>query len=165
MSDKLVIIGFPKCGQHTLNSYLTLKGYHVETNEVILLENGYDRLKPKQKEMRPVIITRDPVARCWSWYHFNARNPKKPHSWFDGSYEEYLKYDHNDKYLGELNPIKQSEYAKWIEPWKKYDPLIFDMDILKNDPSFRHVYATPNLPEMPKKYKELTEKLLNELRI
>ena len=54
----------------------------------------------------------------------------------------YLKFVGYSKDLGEENPIKQSDYAKWMEPWKKYDPILYKFEEMIKLPGFPHENAT-----------------------
>ncbi|MEE9409694.1 MAG: hypothetical protein V3V41_02075 [Candidatus Heimdallarchaeota archaeon] len=160
-----VVVGFSKCGQVSLHQYLINKygKNNVGRDEIIHAYDGLKKFEERwgDKNPIPVIITRDPIQRCWSWYYYLGYDNQMP-------YEEFVKIKEYKGSYGEINPISISNYAKWMRPWiKKYDCMFYMLDYLKKDPLFPHLNSTlafrkKPVPPMPKHYQELTRKLLCE---
>lgn len=163
---KYLVIGFPKCGQTSLAEYLH-KRFGSEnvadraeiiwkSDGVHLFEiNGYAELG-----YRPIVIIRDPIERIWSdWNHLGRGYGFK-------TFEEYISNRNNVGLggLGEYNPIVRSNYEKFIKRWKKYDPIVLELEEMQKNPNFGHqnkgdLYSDDYEP-MPQHYRELCESLL-----
>ena len=108
------------------------------------------------KTIQLIIIMKDPIASCWSNYCdiYKADRP-------DNSYEDFLTHSEYDQDLGEMNPISCYNYAKWLKPIYKYNPIILDIEEMNKNPHFTYANKTRNQPTMPQHYKDLTRKLLD----
>ncbi len=154
----IIILGFMKCGTTSLMPYLAKKnkmpvtrdgGFYLNEKKPTVsrrewcylpFEEQLKRFKGEfgdPKDYQLVFITRDPIARCWSGY--NAWK-----HYIDFTYEEYLDITNPDdltqlKYLGEVNPIKQADYERWMKPWKDNYPeqiTVYKLEELTKDPEF-----------------------------
>ena len=177
----IIILGFPKCGTTSLLEYLKKKydmevarekGFvtsdfkdHISRREWCYLpfEEQLKRFKHEfgdPADFKLIFITRDPVERIWSgWEAWN-------HYYKDMTFEEYLNldtetYEGGLLYLGEVNPIKQVDYERWIQPWKDCDVEIFRLEEISQDPDFPQTNSLKK-SNIPHKYRELTEKLLSK---
>lgn len=76
-------------------------------------------------DRQPVFIVRNPVERTWSAYRFFKMHEKM-------SLEEFLKpkpiYDQR---LGIDDPIRQSDYMKYMEKWMDLNPRIVKLESMK----------------------------------
>ena len=185
----IVIMGFPKCGTTSLLEYLKIKykkeiakeaGFYdydfedkISRREWCYLPfeeqlNRFNKVFGDPKDYKIIFITRDPVERIWSgWESWNHHYPTY-------TFESYLKldtlrYNYNMggrglSYLGEVNPIKQVDYWKWITPWmESYHSEIvkvYSLEGLINDPDFPHINSLKKSP-VPDKYRELINSYLN----
>lgn len=100
----------------------------------------------------PVIIFRDPVARCWSWYHYI-----KP----DMGYLVFLKKQYKNIGFGEMNPIKQCNMKKFIKPWLELKPLFYSFEVMILDPNFPTINEG-DTPPITSAHVDITKKLLRE---
>ncbi len=98
----------------------------------------------------PVIIFRDPVARCWSWYHYI-----KP----EVSYYTFLNKSYKTIGMGEMNPIKQCNMKKFITPWLELNPEIYSFENMIGTMPFLNEGDTPPITEA---HSDLTRRLLRE---
>ena len=172
MKNGLVIVGFPKCGQVSLIQHLqdkfkdTIKDTIIKKDEVIWNRDGVSIFKEKyghNPNIRPVIITRDPIKRIWSsyWYFDLEEKPFREKY----TYEEYLKIDLYAHHFGELNPIRCSNYDRWIKIWKPLNPLLYNLEELIQLDNFPHLNKTEyvrKVPDMSRKHHDLTKKMLDE---
>ncbi len=149
----LVIIGMPRSGSFSLHQYLINKygDNNVKRDECIFKDNAINYFKSRWGNMAtPVIIFRDPVARCWSWYHYISP---------EDSYHIFLNKPYKTNGFGEMNPIKQCNMKKFITPWLELKPEFY---------SFENMIGTMplinegNTPPITEAYSDLTKKLLRE---
>ena len=135
---KYVIIGFPKCGQVSLVEWLKKQGHEAIRNDIIWKIDAVQTIKQNyiDKGYIPIIITRDPVERIWSgfnYWHYRTRGITLP---------DYLKMESYNTSIGEENPIKQSDYLRYAEPYKKYNVIIYKLEELQEIPGFPHENKT-----------------------
>jgi len=157
--DAYLIIGFPKCGTTSLISYLKNKfpKATVQKSEIIYDETGIAHYKKHCMGMTPVIITRNIADKLWSAFFFFK---------FDKQieFEDFLhQEDTLWQNLGWNNPIEQANHDKYIKPWLKYDPIIFDMDTLKEEDDFPRLKTSEKeknikIPRMPDFYRDMVNK-------
>ena len=169
--EGFIIVGFPKSGQVSLIEYLQKKHPKavVKKDEIVWNEKGLEIFKQKyghNPNIRPVLVYRDPVERIWSAYWYFEMDGEKPFRELY-TYEEFLHCNRIDGHLGDMNPIRGSNYDKWFKKWEPLNPLIFDFEELKKDPLFPHRNKTEEeknikVPEMTNAQMVLTRKLLND---
>lgn len=158
-----VDIGFIKCGQNSVVEYFYHKfnmKHPMERNEFIWNKRAEELYTGKylRRNDRAVIITRDPVDRIWSSYnYFDFINKRM-------SYEEYLYHVGYHDAHGEENPVMGSNYEKWLVPFKKYNPLIINLEKISQIQGFPHQNKTidknENYKKIPEYLRRLTEDLL-----
>lgn len=162
---KYLVIGFPKCGQTSLAEYLH-KRFGSENNadrgEIIWKPDGIELFEKNgyAENYRPVIIIRDPIKRIWSdWNHLGRGYGFK-------TFEEYLQNKKQEGFggLGEYNPVKRSNYEKYIKRWAKYDPIVLELEEMQKNPNFPHHNKGTEYDEkyndIPQHYRELCESFL-----
>ena len=138
-----VIIGFPKCGQISLQNYLVKRFPNkvCERPELVWRRDGVKYYKEHyaSRGCIPIMIIREPIDRIWShfWYgHYAQRGWKL---------EEYLNFvKEDDNHLGELNPVSESNYGKWIKQWSFCNPIIITLEEMKKNPDFPKDNTTAN---------------------
>jgi|TARA_B110001454_G_scaffold211802_1_gene227881 hypothetical protein len=164
LKDGLIIVGFPKCGQVSLIQHLKniSPDTIVKKDEIIWNKEGVKIFKEKyghNDKIKPLIIKRDPIKRIWSsyWYFDLEEKPFREKY----TYEEYLHIDMYAHHLGELNPIRCSNYNKWINNWKELNPIIYEHEELIKIPNFPHLNKTNNIPEMTQAQYTMTKELLD----
>ena len=184
MKKKFVIIGFPKCGQVSIIDYMRTKNKDiiVKKDELIWNKKGPEIFLEKYSDrVIPFIITRDPIERMWSAYnYFQFGGDDWEHGHGDPpichqmSFPKYLDLKGYEHHLGEMNPVSQSNYAKWYVHWKDLGLIkTFRLEDLKKTENFPHKNITQNvtkhwkgttIPSMPKEYRKLAQTKL-ELEI
>lgn len=185
MKTKYVIIGFPKCGQISLISYLRTnhKDIIVKKDELIWNKNGPEIFLEKYGErVIPLIITRDPIERMWSSYnYFQFGGDDWEHGHGDPpiceqyTFPKYLNIKGYEHHLGEMNPVSQSNYQKWYVHWKDIGIIKrFKLEDLNKKENFPHDNITQKvskhwkgktIPLMPEAYRALAQaKLEQEIR-
>jgi hypothetical protein len=157
---KFVIIGFPKCGQVSIQEYFRklLPDWECHRPELIWRRNGLQFWEESyNKEWNvPVIITRNPVEATWSAYWYFHYGPK----W---KFEDFLQIRKYHGGYGEVNPICGYNFEKWIKRWEKYDPLVIKLEDAKLWKDFPKYNTTPEarptvkdgMPDMPQEYKDM----------
>ncbi len=177
-----IILGFPKCGTASLKNYIRIKAGRTRRDgagitsrewcwfpfEEQIAMFDHDFGDPDNYKLH--FITRDPVERIWSaweaWYR-----------WYKGyTFEEFLELD-SDEYAihygkshagkgvgvhGEVNPIKQVDYDKWLKPWlDNFNDIVtvYKLEEIRKDPLFPHENSLKK-NEVPDKYRELILKAL-----
>ena len=164
--SKYLVIGTPKCGQTSLVEYLIKRfggEFVADRAEIIWRDDGIELFVKNgyEENYRPIIIIRDPIERIWSdWNHLGQGYGFK-------TFLDYLRNDSNKDLggLGEYNPIKRSNYEKYIKRWQKYDPIVLDMEDMIRNPNFGHrnkgaEHNDKYLP-MPEHYRKLCRILLD----
>lgn len=167
MEKGFVVIGFPKCGQESLIEFLKLKYPKriVKKDEIIWNKKGVEIFKEKYGDrMTPVIIKREPILRMWSAYWYFEYTDDKPYN-ERFSFPEYLELEDYKYHIGEMNPVKQSNYYRWIKPWLDLDPIIFKLEDLIHNKQFPHLNQTnvvrdKIVPIMPDRFYRLADSLL-----
>ena len=148
----LVIIGMPRSGSISLHQYLLDKDVDVKRDECIFKDNAIRYFESKWKGAVPIIIFRDPVLRCWSWYHY-----MKP----DISYLQFLKTECSNIGFGEMNPIRQCNMKKFVTPFLKLDPVFYSFEKMITDPDFPTLNEG-NTPPITKPHYDATRELLRK---
>lgn len=165
-STKYLVIGFPKCGQTSLAEYLH-KRFGSENvadrAEIIWKPDGINLFEINgyaENNYRPIIIIRDPVERIWSdWNHLGRGYGFK-------TFEEYIANRQQTDLggLGEYNPVTRSHYEKYIKRWRKYDPIVLELEDMMKNPNFGHRNKGEEhydqYEPMPQHYRQLCENLL-----
>lgn len=158
----ILIAGFIKCGQESLERYYynmddTIKTYRDEFITKPNARQYYDNFG-WETDPAIVVITRDPVDRCWSAYHYFRANqfPNMENM----TYEEYLLHKSFHSGWGETNPIYMSNYERHIAPFRDLNISVLKLeDIL--GPEFPH-RNTNTHTTMSDHDRKLTERLLEE---
>ena len=164
-----VVIGFPKCGQESLLEYL--KGRYpnrkTKKDEIIWNKKGVEIFKEKYGDrMHPVIITREPILRMWSAYWYFEYTGETPYN-ERFTFPEYLKLEDYKYHIGEMNPVKQSNYQRWIKDWLELKPIIFKLETVSQNTNFPHLNQTKVVrdkitPVMPDRFYLLAKSMLDE---
>ena len=180
---RIVEIGFPKCGQNSLVAYLN-KLYnnprtdesgspYIQRHECIWRKDGLDIMKEWDKKgYQAVIITREPVARIWSSYHYFGYSQQM-------NWEEYLcMKSTGERSFGEENPIIQSNYDAWIKRFEEFNPIVYNLEnlveelgnefpalnITKNQGYRKEKSITSPVKQIPPDYRKLAEHLIKHER-
>lgn len=150
--SKYIVIGVIKSAQNSMIEYLQKRfGIFTRKDEIIWRKDAVDIYKRKYADynIRPVIITRDPVKRIWSHFHYFNYSVSL-------SFEDFLKMRGYSIIFGEENPISQSNYTKWIEPFLPYNPVVVDVDDMQMNPNF------PTLNKTSKEFDGYTQDIPTE---
>lgn len=165
---KFVILGFIKCGQNSMAEYLRRR-YNlplideegnrvIKRREIACRKDAIEEFVRDFDNYTPVFITRNPVQRIWSAYHYLGYNTRM-------SFEEYLELDEYNEIHGNMNPIRQSDYNRWIKPFNRYYPIVVELEEMCKNPNFPRLNITSpetGYGEIPERYKRLIEtKILN----
>jgi hypothetical protein len=117
-----IILGFPKCGTTSLEAFLKAKygNDNVTRREWCYMpfEEQLEFFKREfgdPKDHKLYFILRDPEERTLSG--LNAWGPNFPHR-------------------GETDPVKQTEYHRWMLPWTDYAIVIIHLEDIANNPDF-----------------------------
>ena len=149
---KVCVIGFIKCGQVSLVKYFENKlgKDKVRRLEIVSHPDGPRMFAKKYPNWTPVIITRNPIERCWSqfWYF---RAIKK-----GMSYKQYLDFFEPHPYFGNVNPLYISNYEPHIARWQHLNPLIFILEDMMLDPAFPYDNKTAELEDIKDIYRPIT---------
>ncbi len=168
---KFNIIGFPKCGQVSMQKYLIdrYSGYNTRRDELIWKKSGVEEYEKMQFDnLQTIIMIRDPVKACWSnyWYMYNAEN--------NMDYKKFLTTPSYHDQLGEENPISCYNFNKWIKRFLKFNPIIVELEHIRENSNFPTLNTTPTsrpyvketfhgkMPEMTEEQISLTKKLLEK---
>ncbi len=151
--NKVLIIGFPKCGSSSLRTYLRKKFINAE---VTSFPNGVSLYNPEWKSVclgecketgtLSVIIIRDPYERIWSAYWWSKK-------WgVDISFEEFLSRkgdgvtlspeDRVDISAGISNPVEACDFWKYIKKAEACNPLILRFEDMIRLGCFPHEAKT-----------------------
>lgn len=147
---KYDLIGFPKCGQHSIIKLLEQEG-EVLSRETCWLNTTLSIYEKQYKNYKPVFVIRNVYDFLLSGYNNWDNYPDFL------SFQEFLVYDlkgYDSHCFGVQNPIKRADFRKWIKPFTKYDPIIINVD-----KSTIHEFKTEN-----KKLDKLTEEDREEVR-
>ena len=166
-----IIIGFSKCGQTSLETYLN-KRYPSLINrklENAWAQNAVETYLEKygHAKYQPIFITRDPIERIWSGYHYFHWDSKELPYREQYTFPEYLELKDYRYHIGELNPISQSNYSKWIRPWLKLNPIVISVEDMEENPNFPHLNKTEDIRNIqikpiPEEFKKLAREKLGE---
>lgn len=151
-SNKILIIGLPKCGQHSLLRYLKKEFPDKEIDSVEYAwrgQEGIDLYHEKYEGWQPVIILRDNIDRIWSSYNFFGYVDSMDLQ----TYLEVEKPDGLGGILPFINPIVQGDYQYWINIWKEYNPIILHLEDLQKLEGFPH----ENKTETKRSYTSMTQ--------
>jgi len=122
--DKYVIIGFSRCGTTALSRYM-----HCSHPE-IAYEGITDYYIKHYTNHQPVFLLRDPVEKLWSMYNYFL--------FFKNlSYDDFLNYSNKrDINIGGYDIIGQCDYEKYIEPFRKFNPIVYKLEDMVKLPDY-----------------------------
>lgn len=159
------VIGFPKCGQVSMQTYLQNRySGQPSRNEIAWRDDiiqCWTRIVANhtKSKLTPLFIIRDPIERVWSAFLYMGL-PNITH------FPTYLINRLYQQY-GEGNPIIQSNYSKWINRFKEFNPMVVHIDEIRKNPNFFNVnrtkdvkYKNEEMPSFPDNYRKLTKELL-----
>ena len=140
------IIGMPKCGTVSLQTYLKERfpGQEAVRVEQIWKPDFVEKVatvRPKE-DWHYVIILRDNIDRIWSSYYYFEMNKQM-------SLAEYLNYDIHGSRLGIANPIKQGMYSQWVDVWRELKPIVVTLEEMREYEGFPHENKTGERREYP----------------
>ena len=149
------IVGFPRCGQTSMQEYLHRgQDWQIDKRECIWNKNMDKTLKELQDNMIEIIVVkRDPVKACWSSYWYFKEESKEM------TYEEWLVHKDYREHLGERNPISCYNYDKWLKGLEKYNPTIYDLEDYTGIERFQQLNKVTT-HKMTESQEELTRELL-----
>lgn len=150
--DKLVILGFSRSGTTSLSKYLQCG--HPEIGY-----NGTEEYLKNYSECTPVFITRNPVDRIWALYDRFLYFKKY-------SFEEFLDFK-NPLWqgVGCNDVIEQSNYVKYIEPFRKFGVKVYRFEDMLKNKGYRKVLSSHDKNEMPQEYRDMVEERLSKAGI
>ena len=137
-----------------MQEYLLKK--YPESNSVKLefpIFGGQNRFEKDLKGYRPVIMTRDRKEMLWSFYnYFNMQLVP---------FKYFLNMPIRAYNMKGLTPLQQTDYERWITPFKKYDPWIISLDDAMKLEGFPHneITRTKNKPDIPSDVREILDNL------
>ena len=133
---KYIILGVEKCGTTSLERDLRDKGHNVIRWEwAYCLPDIRTFVEKKYPGYKPLIITRDPIQRCYSDYNYAVKQKQIPNISYLQALKKYPRFAHG------------SCYSKWI---KKGD-TVFDVSVLSNKKNMG-------------KYSNMTQKEMDETK-
>ena len=148
-SKKYIIVGFPKCGQNSLQIYLQKLGYDVERRDIIWRSNAAEKIQQSHPDRIPIIVTRDPVEMIWSSYWYWAYKDIM-------SIPQYLRYRTDvESTLGFENPAEHADYEKHIHKFVEYEPIVLKFEDLVKLDGFPHENKTWEKPGITPHYREM----------
>ena len=144
---KYIIIGCRKCGTTSLEKYMKEK-WHADVirwEQLFTRIDGVAEYEAKYSDRKPVIILRDPVERTWSDFQYQHKMKQEglPKD-LAGACKEH-RYD---PVMGERGVLLQSQYALWIKAWKKFDPIIYHLEAIREEEGFPHEWENPHKAKM-----------------
>lgn len=158
-NTKYVVVGFPKCGQLSLVSYLTAKGFDVVRNDCIWRSDAKKLIEVQNPGRQPIIIIRDQIQMIWSsyWYwHYKDVM----------SFPNYLVHKtRRETALGNENPLDHADYEKHIQKFADMDPLLFDFGEMIQFPDFPHENKTTGKPQIVEKFRAMIEKAIEDYKV
>ena len=153
---KYVIIGGRKCGTTSLEIFLKMQGFDVERREQLFTKtDGYDLYSHEFPDREPILILRNPVDRAYSDWKYAVQEKRT-----ELNYRDYCELDNYHPSLGELNPLKQSNYKQWFKNWNIVMD-IFQLEDMQKVKGFPKINSTDGkISEFDRNY---TEDKLNEM--
>jgi len=160
-----VLVGFPKCGQVSMQQYLQhMFPGNPSRHEIGWRDDAIAKWEEivyshRKSRVTPVFVIRDPIERMWSAFLYMGlpNIPDFPTYLINRLYQPY----------GEGNPVMESNYAKWIKPWEKFKPVVVEMEEMALNPNFGKLNATKDvkyknaeMPDFPDHFRKLATNLL-----
>ena len=152
------VIGFPKCGTVSMAEYLRKK---YPDDNILKLEfpiyGEQDKFEDKLKGYTPVIMTRDKVNFLWSFYNYFSLSSVPFEKFLDMPFRAYN--------MKGLTPLQQADFDRWIEPYKKFNPMIVRIEEAQQWEGFPHaeITKTKNKPPLTWDVRMIAEKRLTEM--
>jgi len=155
---KYVIVGFPKCGQISLETYLKNHGHDVQRHDTIWRTNARQIIEDQNPGRIPLIITRDPVQMIWSsYFYWHYKVVMK--------FEKYLTHRvHRESSLGHENPIEHADYEKHVRKFEDMNPILYKFEELIQIEGYPHENKTDKKPQITPKYQKMIEAALENYK-
>ena len=139
------VIGFPKCGTTSMRDYLRVK---YPDDNIVKLEfpiygEAYKFSDFKiLKGYKPIIMIRDKVDFLWSFYNYFSLSTVP--------FEDFLDMPFRAYNMKGLTPLQQCDFDKWIEPFKKFNPMVTRLEDMmdKDDFPWNPITMTKDKPPM-----------------
>lgn len=161
LTIKFLMLGFPKCGQHSMITYLKARFHIWDIKSVEILWNT-TALKTFEhnwatEEYQLIIVIRNVYDFIRSGYYFWKYYKTM-------SFENFLdfklkKWDED----GTETVIDRADFERWIRPFYKYNPMVIDIDEMAKNPNFPHEFETEEHPPLTREQKELIREKLYRL--
>ncbi len=124
--SKYILLGFPKCGQHSIIKLFERRGDEIKSREICWQRDALQIYEKQYLDYTPVFVRRNIDDFLKSGYN-NWGYAAKGILWKD--YLMIQGYDESK--FGEQNPIARAQFGNWIWPFMKYNPLIFQIEDIR----------------------------------
>ena len=147
---KLVVLGFNRCGQHSVIDHLNKKGFNVKKLDIAYELGGPYTHKRKYPSYRPVFVCRDSADMLWSWYQYE--------------FKQEMPFE---KFLEKKGVLDKADFNKWIKPYsdRELNPLILNLDEMNKEKGFPYLNKSKKYPDMPIKFRTLVDNILKSKQI
>jgi len=147
---KLVVLGFQRCGKHSVIEHLNKKGFNVKR-----LDIAYESIAPysyqrKYPNYRPVFVTRDRADMLWSIYQYE--------------YKQEISFQ---KFVEDKKIIEKADFNRWIRPFadRELNPLVLNLDEMVKEKGFPHLNKGKKYSEIPLTFRTLVDNILLSKKI
>jgi hypothetical protein len=124
--DKYLLIGFPKCGQHSVMARYKAEDKKLKPYEMCWRKNArqiYDE-RYAQYNYRPVFVVRDIYDFLLSGYNYWGYAERNI------SFKDFLNVTGYEEYngFGEMSPIARADFPRWMKPFADLDPIVHKIE-------------------------------------
>jgi len=152
---KYFIIGIHKCGTHSLQQYLELKGHSVLLDENFFRTHGVEDYSNNHAHLKPIIILRDPIERSWAQYNYKRLESQQ---WHKG-YAIDPKQSFEEAVVFHPELIKDSQYKRILKEFELIDLEVVYLENFIDVKDFPHLISNPH-PKVPDDLRPIIQKLL-----
>ena len=121
--SKYILLGFPKCGQHSIIKLFERRGDEIKSREICWQRDALQIYEKQYLDYTPVFVVRDVFPFLKSGYN-NWGYAKK-----GISVNDYLNVQgYDESKFGEQNPLQRARFDIWMKPFERYNPVVINIE-------------------------------------
>ena len=120
---KYILLGFPKCGQHSIIKLFERRGDEIKSREICWQKDALEIYEKQYLEYQPIFVVRN------EWDFLKSGYNNWGYAKNGISVQEYLSVTgYDESKFGSQSPLARADFDYWIKPFEKYNPSIIHIE-------------------------------------